>query len=68
MAHLGLLGEAHLGHVLGDLEDDELMAVLQRHIAELELRAAGDATVVVPPTGNGISAPGSPIGCQPVSP
>lgn len=68
MAHLGLLGEAHLDHGLGDLEDDELMAVLERHKLELESRATGEAAPVLPPTGNGISASGSPIGYQPVSP
>ena len=38
MAHLGLLGEAHLGHGLGELEDDEMMAILYRHKAELTAR------------------------------
>ena len=41
LAHLGFLGEAHHGHGLGDIEDDELMAILERHKAELETRAAG---------------------------
>jgi len=41
LAHLGFLGEAHLGHGLGDIEDDELMAVLERHKVELEARLAG---------------------------
>ena len=41
-AHLGFLGEAHLGHSLGDIEDDELVAILYRHREELvsRLRAA----------------------------
>jgi hypothetical protein len=45
-AHLGFLGEAHLGRGLGDIEDDELIAVLYRHRAELEARSrdAPDAT------------------------
>ncbi len=34
LAHLGFLGEAHLGRGMGYLEDDELMAVLYRHRAE----------------------------------
>jgi len=38
VAHLGFLGENHLGHSLSDIEDDELMAVLERHKAELEGR------------------------------
>jgi uncharacterized protein YihD (DUF1040 family) len=40
LAHLGFLGEAHLGHRLGDIEDDELMAILERHKTELEARLA----------------------------
>jgi hypothetical protein len=31
LAHLGFLGEAHLGRGLGYIEDDELLAVLYRH-------------------------------------
>lgn len=38
LAHLGFLGEAHLGHTLDDMEDDEFMAILQRHKAELQGR------------------------------
>ena len=37
-AHLGFLGEAHLGRGLGDIDDDELMAILSRHRAELIAR------------------------------
>ena len=37
-AHLGFLGEAHLGRGLGDIEDDELIAILYRHRAELMAR------------------------------
>lgn len=37
-AHLGFLGEAHLGHGLGDIEDDELIAILYRHRSELQAR------------------------------
>jgi hypothetical protein len=43
LAHLGFLGEAHLGRGLGYLEDDELMAILYRHRAELEARSQGTA-------------------------
>ena len=41
LAHLGFLGQAQQGHGLGDIEDDELMAILERHKAELEARLAG---------------------------
>lgn len=39
MAHLGFLGEAHIGKGLGDIEDDELVAILYRHRAELRARS-----------------------------
>ena len=38
-AHLGFLGEAHLGHGLGDIEDDELVAILYRHREDLASRS-----------------------------
>jgi hypothetical protein len=41
MAHLGFLGEVHVGKGLGDIEDDELIAVLYRHGAELRSRLEG---------------------------
>lgn len=37
-AHLGFLGEIHLGRGLGDIDDEELVAVLHRHRAELRNR------------------------------
>lgn len=37
-AHLGVLGEAHLGRGLWDIEDDELIVVLCHHKAELLAR------------------------------
>ena len=42
-AHLGLLGEAHVGRGLGDIEDDELIAIMYRHQAELQARLQGTA-------------------------
>ena len=38
LAHLGFLGEAHLGRSLGVIDDDEMMSVLERHRAELTAR------------------------------
>jgi hypothetical protein len=38
MAHLGFLGEAHIGHGLGDIEDDELLRILEHHRGELLAR------------------------------
>lgn len=40
LAHLGFLGEVHLGRGLGYIDDDELMSVLDRHRAELLARVA----------------------------
>ena len=40
-AHLGFLGEAHLDRGLGYIEDDELMAIMYRHRAELVARLQG---------------------------
>jgi len=42
-AHLGFLGETHLGRGLGYLEDDEMMSILVRHRAELIARLTGQA-------------------------
>ena len=52
-AHLGFLGEAHLGRGLGYIEDDELLAVLYRHRAELEARSRGTPDLAA-------AAPGPP--------
>ena len=38
-AHLGFLGEAHLGRGLGYIDDDELLSILYRHRAELLVRS-----------------------------
>jgi hypothetical protein len=58
-AHLGFLGEAHVGRGLGHIEDDELIAVLYRHRAELPTRAQGAANPTLPPTGPATSVSGS---------
>lgn len=41
LAHLGFLGEAHIGRGLGDIDDDEMMAVMHRHREELLSRQQG---------------------------
>ena len=35
MAHLGFLGDVHLGRGLGNIDDDELLHILNRHRAEM---------------------------------
>ncbi len=59
LAHLGFLGECHLERGLGDLEDDEFIAVLYRHRAELLARHQGTPEHV-PPTNSTTSVSGSP--------
>ena len=58
-AHLGFLGEVHIGRGLGYIEDDELIAVLYRHRAELLARTQGAPTQSLQPTGAATSVPGS---------
>jgi hypothetical protein len=50
-AHLGFLGEAHLGRGLGYIDDDELLAIMYRHRAELMARLQGAPIEVQQPTG-----------------
>jgi hypothetical protein len=60
MAHLGFLGEAHLEKGLGYLEDDELVAILYRHRAELLARSQGSPNQQLQPPGAAVSVSGSP--------
>ena len=60
MAHLGFLGEAHLGKGLGYIEDDELIAILYRHRAELKARSEGAPSPASHTTGPATSVSGSP--------
>lgn len=59
LAHLGFLGEVHLDKGLGYIEDDELIAVMYRHKAELEARLAGAPNESLQPTGAPLSVSGS---------
>ncbi len=59
-AHLGFLGEAHLGRGLGYIEDDELLAVLYRHRTELEARQDTMPDPAKQRTGAATSVSGSP--------
>ncbi len=60
LAHLDFLGEAHVGKGFGDIEDDELIAVLYRHKAELLARLQDPPNPTPPPTGAAISVSGTP--------
>jgi hypothetical protein len=59
LAHIGFLGEVHVGKELGYIDDDELVAVLNRHKAELVARLQGTPSAAVPPLGEAISISGS---------
>jgi hypothetical protein len=65
LAHLGFLGEQHLGRGLGDIDDDEFMAILQRHRAELEARLLGTPTQSLQQGSPSMSVSGSPILADP---
>lgn len=58
LAHLGFMGECHVGKGLGELEDDELVAILYRHRAELQALRAG-STNQFQPVGPAVSISGS---------
>ena len=60
LAHLGFLGEAHIGRGLGYIDDDELIAILYRHRAELEARSQGGPDPTLQRTGAATSVSGSP--------
>lgn len=62
LAHLGLLGEAHLGKGLGYIEDDEILAILYRHRAELMARSLGTSDSGLQGVGTATSVSGSPRG------
>lgn len=59
MAHLEFLGFAHIGKGLGYIEDDELLAILYRHRAELKARLEGTPDQELQPLGTAISISGS---------
>lgn len=59
MAHLGFLSEVHVGKSLGYIEDDELIAVLYRHRAELRARLEGAPNQALQPAGAATSVSGS---------
>ena len=69
-AHLGFLGEAHIGKGLGYIDDDELIAVLYRHRTELRARLQGTPNATLPPSGTTTSVCGSstrPAAAPPIS-
>jgi hypothetical protein len=59
LAHHGFLGEAHVGRGLGDIEDDELLAIVYRHRSELLARMDGGPNLALQRTGAATSVSGS---------
>lgn len=59
LAHLGFLGEIHVEKGLGYIEDDELLAVLYRHRAELQARSQETSSSPLISNGAAISVSGS---------
>jgi hypothetical protein len=49
-AHLGFLGEDRTGRSLGDIDDEQLLAVLYHHRAELADRRPDSSNLVLQPT------------------
>jgi hypothetical protein len=61
LAHLGFLGEAHLGRGLGYIDDDEFLAILYRHRVELMARLKGTLNPSLPRCETETSVSGSAI-------
>lgn len=61
LAHLGFLGEAYIGRGLGEIDDDELLAILYRHRSELEARSSGTMDPIPQQSRAPTSVSGSPI-------
>ncbi len=51
LAHLGFLGEDQTGRSLGDIDDEELLAVLYHHRAELVERQSASVNQSLHETG-----------------
>ncbi len=49
-AHLGFLGEVHMGRGLGYIDDDELLSILCRHREELLARSRETANQALQPS------------------
>jgi hypothetical protein len=58
-AHLGFLGEDQTGRSLGNIDDEELLAVLYHHRGELAARLTNAPNQALQPTGAAASVSGS---------
>jgi hypothetical protein len=68
LAHLGFLGEDQTGRSLGDIDDEQLLAVLYHHREELAARQANGPNEVQP-TGAAVTSSqrGTPSGAPPAA-
>ncbi|HLN27185.1 MAG TPA: hypothetical protein VK395_05535 [Gemmataceae bacterium] len=57
LAHLGFLGEDQTGRSLWDIEDEQLLAILYHHRAELLGRQPDSPDPLLHPSGSAGSAP-----------
>jgi len=64
-AHLGFLGEVHLGRGLGDIDDDELLSILYRHRAELQARSPSAPGNALPSNVSASTSPNPAKSAQP---
>ncbi len=55
LAHLGFLGEDRTARSLWDIDDEQLLAVLYQHRAELVARQPDPANESLQPNGAGVS-------------
>lgn len=62
-AHLGFLGEDQTGRTLWDIDDEQLLAVIYHHRAELVARQSESPTKEPQPTGT--ASPDSPSSTPP---
>ncbi len=62
LAHLGFLGEDQTERSLWDIDDEQPLAVMYHHRAELVARQPGAANEPFQPTGPAVPFPQSPTG------
>ena len=67
-AHLGFLGEDETGRSLWDIDDEQLLAVLYRHRAELADRRPDGSGMAPLPTAAPITAGSTAFGAAAVGP
>ncbi len=69
LAHLGFLGEDQTGRTLWDIDDEQLLAVIYHHRAELASRQPDAPNKALQPTGaaSSVSPSSAPSGAAPAA-